>query len=62
MGGGQIFLKTSSASLFNEDPSKEPNFGQIHLAGQYLSIKRQLPTTAAETFWSFSFVLFYFYS
>jgi hypothetical protein len=33
MGGGRIILKTS---LFNEDLSNEPNFGQIHLAGQYL--------------------------
>jgi hypothetical protein len=36
MGGGQIFLKTFRASLFNEDLSNEPNFGRIHLAGQYL--------------------------
>jgi hypothetical protein len=36
MGGGRIFLKTSRASLFNEDLSNEPNFGWIHLAGQYL--------------------------
>jgi hypothetical protein len=38
MGGGRIFLKTFLASLFNEDLSKKPkpNFGRIHLAGQYL--------------------------
>ncbi len=36
MGGGRIFLKTYRASLFNEDLSNEPNFGWIHLAGQYL--------------------------
>jgi hypothetical protein len=36
MGGGRIFLKTFRASLFNEGISNEPNFGQIHLAGQYL--------------------------
>ncbi len=36
MGGGQIFLKTFGASLFNEDLSNEPYFGRIHLAGQYL--------------------------
>jgi hypothetical protein len=35
-GGGRIFLKTFRASLFNEDLSNEPNFGRIHLAGQYL--------------------------
>jgi hypothetical protein len=27
-------LKNHSASLFNDDLSNEPNFGQIHLAGQ----------------------------
>jgi hypothetical protein len=32
MGDGWIFR----ASLFNEDLSNEPNFGRIHLAGQYL--------------------------
>ncbi len=37
MGDGRIFLKTFRASLFNEDLSNEPNFGQIHLAKQYLS-------------------------
>ena len=36
MGGGRVFVKTVSASLFKEDPSNEPNFGQIHLTGQYL--------------------------
>ncbi len=36
MGGGQIFLKNFRASLFNDDLSKEPNFGRIHLAGQYI--------------------------
>ncbi len=36
MGGGRIFLKAFRASHFNEDLSNEPNFGQIHLAGQYL--------------------------
>jgi len=30
MGGGRIFLKT-----FNDELSNEPNFGRIHLAGQY---------------------------
>jgi hypothetical protein len=36
MGDGQIFLKTFRASLFNDDLSNEPNFGRIHLVGQYL--------------------------
>jgi hypothetical protein len=30
------FSKNLRASLFNEDLSNEPNFGRIHLAGQYL--------------------------
>ncbi len=34
--GRADFLKTFCASLFNEDLSNEPNFGRIHLAGQYL--------------------------
>jgi hypothetical protein len=45
MGGGQIFLKTFRASLFNEDLSNEPNLGQIHLAGhcgQYLYATQSL--------------------
>jgi hypothetical protein len=36
MASGRIFLKTFRASLFNEDLSYEPNFGQIDLARQYL--------------------------
>jgi hypothetical protein len=35
-GGGRISLKTFRTSLLNEDLSNEPNFGRIHLAGQYL--------------------------
>jgi hypothetical protein len=35
-GDGQIFLKTLGASLFNDDLSNEPDFGRIHLAGQWL--------------------------
>jgi hypothetical protein len=34
--GGRIFLKTFRAFLFNEPLSNEPNFGQIHPAGQHL--------------------------
>jgi hypothetical protein len=36
MGGRWIFLKNHRASLFNDDLSNEPNFGRIHLTGQYL--------------------------
>jgi hypothetical protein len=36
MGDGRIFQKIFRASLFNDDLSNEPNFGRIHLAGQYL--------------------------
>jgi hypothetical protein len=36
MGDGRIFLKSFRASLFNDDLTNEPNFGRIHLAGQYL--------------------------
>jgi hypothetical protein len=38
MTDGRIFLKIFRASLFNDDLSNEPNFGRIHLAGQYLSV------------------------
>jgi hypothetical protein len=36
MGDGRIRLENHRTSLFNDDFSNEPNFGQIHLAGQYL--------------------------
>ncbi len=36
MGDGRIFLKDRRASFFNKDLSNNPNFGRIHLAGQYL--------------------------
>ncbi len=36
MEGGRIFLETFRTSLFNKDLSNEPNFGRIHLAGEYL--------------------------
>ncbi len=36
MGGGRIFQKNRRACLYNDDLSNEPNFGRIHLAGQYL--------------------------
>jgi hypothetical protein len=35
-GGGRIFLKSLRDTSFNKDLSNEPNFGRIHLAGQYL--------------------------
>ncbi len=39
MGGGRIFLKSLRDTCFNKDLSNEPNFGRIHLAGQYLKGK-----------------------
>jgi hypothetical protein len=36
MEDGQIFLKTRCDVSFNKVLSNEPNFGRIHLAGQYL--------------------------
>ncbi len=36
MGNWQIFLKSLGDASFNKDLSNEPNFYQIHLAGQYL--------------------------
>ncbi len=39
MGDVRIFSKNLRASLFNDDLSNEPNFGRIHLAGQYLKHK-----------------------
>jgi hypothetical protein len=36
MGDGQIFLYSLRDTSFNKDLSNEPNFGRIHLAGQYL--------------------------
>jgi hypothetical protein len=36
-GGWADFSKNVRASLFNKGLSNEPNFGQIHLAGQDLS-------------------------
>jgi hypothetical protein len=48
MGSGRIFLKDLRAFLFNEDLSKKPNFGWIHLAGQYLKV----PIYEAQVFFS----------
>jgi len=42
MGDGRNILKSHCASLFNDDLSNEPNFGRIHLAGQYLLNSRLL--------------------
>jgi hypothetical protein len=36
MGDRRIILKNLRTSSFNKDLSNEPNFGRIHLAGQYL--------------------------
>jgi hypothetical protein len=38
MGGGRIFLKSLRETSFNKGLSNEPNFGRIHLAGQYRQI------------------------
>ncbi len=35
MGGGRIYRKNLRDTSFNKDLSNEPNFGRIHLAGQY---------------------------
>jgi hypothetical protein len=35
-GGGRIFLKNLRDTTFKKDLLNEPNFGQIHLPGQYL--------------------------
>jgi hypothetical protein len=39
MGDRRIFLKNRRASSFYKDLSNEPNFGRIHLAGQYLYLE-----------------------
>jgi hypothetical protein len=36
MGDGQIFLKTCREVSFNKVLYNEPNFGRIHLAGEYI--------------------------
>ena len=38
MGDGRIFLKSLCDTSFNKDLLNEPNFGRIHLAGQYLQL------------------------
>jgi hypothetical protein len=35
-GGRANLKKNHRASLFDDDLSNEPNFGKIHLTGQYL--------------------------
>jgi hypothetical protein len=35
-GDGRIFLKNLRQTSSNKDLSNEPNFGLIHLVGQYL--------------------------
>ncbi len=53
MGDWQIFSKNLRASLFNDDLSKEPNFGRIHLAVQYLYVQSCSTSTPvfADFFW-----------
>jgi hypothetical protein len=36
MGDGRILLKPRRNDSFKKGLSNEPNFGRIHLAGQYL--------------------------
>ncbi len=36
MGDGRIFLKSRRDASFHKDLLNEPNFDQIHLAGQYI--------------------------
>jgi hypothetical protein len=43
MGDGRIFLKTVHDVFFNKVLSNEPNFGRIHLAGQYLKDFKPIP-------------------
>ncbi len=42
MGDGQICLKNHRASLFNDDLSNEPNFGQIHLVDSTIKTTSKL--------------------
>jgi hypothetical protein len=42
MGDGRIFLNNLRETSINKDLSNEPNFGLIHLAGQYLQPNRDL--------------------
>jgi hypothetical protein len=42
MGDGKIFSIDFRASLFHDELSNVPNFGQIHLARQYLKVKKKL--------------------
>jgi hypothetical protein len=48
-GGWADFYKNLRASLFNDDLSNEPYFGQIHLAGQYLLILWLICSTFSVT-------------
>jgi hypothetical protein len=43
MGDGRIFFKNLRASLFNDDLSNEPNFGRVHLTGQFFEIRVKYP-------------------
>ncbi len=42
MVDGRIFLENLRASLFNDDLSNEPNFGWIHLVGQYIPLNNMV--------------------
>ncbi len=48
MGGRRIFPKNLCVSLLDDDLSKEPNFGWIHFAGQYLTLHEKLDKTISK--------------
>jgi hypothetical protein len=48
-GGRADFSKNLRASIFNKGLSNEPNFGRIHLAGQYLVINGFLGSLVCMT-------------
>jgi hypothetical protein len=47
-GDGRTFSKNLCASLFNDDLLNEPNFGQTHIAGQYLLVRYILILRASD--------------
>ncbi len=49
MGDGWIFLKPRCDDSFKKVLSNEPNFGRIHLAGQYLKLKHRYCTSSVIT-------------
>ncbi len=55
-GTNRFLIKTSAASLFNDDLSNEPNFGRIHLAAWIVPLKGQCHEIL--DFWFFSWFSF----